>query len=328
MKSGTPNCLIVTDGRQGNRNQAIGFAEAINNIRPLNYSETALENFRIFNKLPTYLQYILNKIFKIHKIKDQNVDIAIGCGRHAIAHLIDLKEKNPNIYTIYIQDPKYKNNNFDLIIAPQHDDLKGKNIISMIGPPNRITKNLLKIKSQKFSKKINDFPAPRATICIGGNSKNHKLTKENHFNHIQVFKSLIKQNFSIFITTSRRTPKWVMEEYKELSDEYESVWGYFGKGENPYYAFLEKSDIILVTEDSANMVTEAASVGGKVFTLPVSGGTKKFKELNKVLKNRCNISYFNGDFNTNNYKPLKETHLIATKFWLRYDKYQSRSKFC
>lgn len=54
-----------------------------------------------------------------------------------------------------------------------------------------------------------------------------------------------------------------MEEYKELSDEYESVWGYFGKGENPYYAFLEKSDIILVTEDSANMVTEAASVGGK-----------------------------------------------------------------
>ena len=68
---------------------------------------------------------------------------------------------------------------------------------------------------------------------------------------------------------------------------YESVWGYFGEGENPYYAFLEKSDIILVSEDSANMLTEAASVGGKGFSsLPVSGGTKKFKELNRVLKNQ------------------------------------------
>ena len=75
------------------------------------------------------------------------------------------------------------------------------------------------MESQKFSKKINDFPAPRATICIGGNSKHHKLTKENHFNHIQTAKSLIKQGFSVFITTSRRTPRWVMEEYKELSDE-------------------------------------------------------------------------------------------------------------
>ena len=58
--------------------------------------------------------------------------------------LIDLKEKNPNIFTIYVQDPKYKNNNFDLVIAPEHDALKGKNVISMIGPPNRITKNLSK----------------------------------------------------------------------------------------------------------------------------------------------------------------------------------------
>ena len=326
MKAGLTNCLIITDGRQGIRNQAIGLAAALKNIQPLIYSEAKIKNSKFFHKLNTRLQYSLIKLFNIYRAEGKNIDIAIGCGRQAIAPLIDLKEKNPNIFTIYVQDPKYKNNNFDLVIAPEHDALKGENVISMIGSPNRITKKLLKKESQKFLKKINDFPPPRATICIGGNSKHHKLSKENHCDHIETAKDLIKQGFSVFITTSRRTPSWVIKEYKELSYSHKSVWGYFGEGDNPYYAFLEKSDIILVSEDSTNMLTEAASVGKRVFSLPISGGTKKFKELKKVLKNRYNISYFKGEIDIDNCEPLIETHLVAAEILLRYDEYQSRNK--
>ena len=326
MKAGLTNCLIITDGRQGVRNQAVGLAEALKNIQPLIYSETKIKNLKFFHKLNSSLQYSLIKLFNIYKAEVKNIDIVIGCGRQAIAPLLDLKEKNPNIFTIYIQDPKYKNNNFDLIIAPEHDALKGKNVISMIGSPNRITKSLLKMETQKFLKKINDFPPPRATICIGGNSKHHKLIKENHYNHIQTAKDLIKLGFSVFISTSRRTPSWVVKEYKELSCSHKSVWGYFGEGKNPYYAFLEKSDIILVSEDSSNMLTEAASVGKRVFSMPISGGSKKFKELNKTLKNRYNISYFKGEIDIDKCEPLKETHLVAAKIWLRYDEYLIRNE--
>ena len=326
MKAGLTNCLIITDGRQGVRNQAVGLAVALKNIQPLIYSETKIKNLKFFHKLNSSLQYSLIKLFNIYKAEVKNIDIVIGCGRQAIAPLLDLKEKHPNIFTIYIQDPKYKNNNFDLIIAPEHDALKGKNVISMIGSPNRITKSLLKMESQKFLKKINDFPPPRATICIGGNSKHHKLIKENHYNHIQTAKDLIELGFSVFISTSRRTPSWVVKEYKELSCSHKSVWGYFGEGENPYYAFLEKSDIILVSEDSSNMLTEAASVGKRVFSMPISGGSKKFKELNKTLKNRYNISYFKGEIDIDKCEPLKETHLVAEKIWLRYDEYLIRNE--
>ena len=31
---------------------------------------------------------------------------------------------------IHIQDPKVSLNNFDFIIAPEHDDLKGANVLS------------------------------------------------------------------------------------------------------------------------------------------------------------------------------------------------------
>ena len=44
MKAGLTNCLIITDGRQGIRNQAIGLAEALKNIQPLIYSEAKIKN--------------------------------------------------------------------------------------------------------------------------------------------------------------------------------------------------------------------------------------------------------------------------------------------
>jgi len=126
MKAGLTNCLIITDGRQGIRNQAIGLAAALKNIQPLIYSEAKIKNSKFFHKLNTRLQYSLIKLFNIYRAEGKNIDIAIGCGRQAIAPLIDLKEKNPNIFTIYVQDPKYENNNFDLVIAPEHDALKGE----------------------------------------------------------------------------------------------------------------------------------------------------------------------------------------------------------
>ena len=43
MKAGLTNCLIITDGRQGIRNQAIGLAAALKNIQPLIYSEAKIK---------------------------------------------------------------------------------------------------------------------------------------------------------------------------------------------------------------------------------------------------------------------------------------------
>ena len=70
-----------------------------------------------------------------------------------------LKKKYKNkIFTIHIQDPKVSPNQFDLIICPEHDNLKGENIIKTVGAIHYLSikeidreKNYLKI--DKESKK-------------------------------------------------------------------------------------------------------------------------------------------------------------------------------
>ena len=47
---------------------------------------------------------------------------------------VELKKKFGNkIMNIHIQDPKVSLNNFDFVIAPEHDDLKGENVLSTKG---------------------------------------------------------------------------------------------------------------------------------------------------------------------------------------------------
>jgi len=42
--------------------------------------------------------------------------------------------------TIYVQDPRMDPSAFDLVIAPEHDGLSGANVETMIGSPNRVSK--------------------------------------------------------------------------------------------------------------------------------------------------------------------------------------------
>ena len=44
------------------------------------------------------------------------------------------------IFTIHIQDPKVNLSNFDLIISPEHDNLKGDNVIETTGAIHYLSK--------------------------------------------------------------------------------------------------------------------------------------------------------------------------------------------
>jgi len=66
------------------------------------------------------------------------------------------------------------------------------------------------------------------------------------------------------------------------------------------------------------MLTEAASTGKPVFTLPMQGKPGKFEQLYKSLYERCNIRPFDGILTSENYPPLEETQRIAEQLWAHY----------
>lgn len=312
-------CFVISDGRRGIENQALGLAEAAGREHPLDIIQHKIENGAAFKAASPTLQFTLKSKPSDYDLNGTAPDIAIGCGRQAIAPLLALKKHNPDTFTVYVQDPRIDVSRFDLVIAPEHDNISGPNVEIMIGSPNRLTEDELIGQMLSFPDRLAELPRPRAAMLIGGASKTHKLGKAEHAAHMEAAHDLISQGYSLLITPSRRTPEWALKDYKLLESDHENVWGYFNVGPNPYFAFLGGADIILVTEDSTNMLTEAASTGKPVFTLPMQGTPGKFTHLYERLAARCNIRPFDGNFDAVAYEPLNETHRIALQFWAHYE---------
>ena len=307
-------CLILSDGRRGIENQALGLAERCAALRSLRLQTYHVEHGSALGALPPKAQ------LRLAKFDLPDCDIAIGCGRQAIAPLMHLKRMRPSVFTAYVQDPRVDPQVFDLIIAPEHDDLKGANVETMIGSPNRVTQTKIIGETLSFAEGLSKLSMPRAAFMIGGDSKMHKLDKTSHAAHMKAAEDLLATGQSLLITTSRRTPDFAALEWKRLASDHDSVWFHDGEGPNPYFAFLGGAEMILVTEDSTNMLTEACATGKPVYRLPMAGKAGKFQRLYEALEARCHVTLYDGELGGTDYVPLNETARIAQQLWVHYEK--------
>lgn len=354
LNSNILQCYVISDGRAGIENQALGLAESLTrhiaHIRPAEIHRFKISHNTAFKAAPPRAQFAMkSRPVNYGLPENKSPHIAIGCGRQAIAPLLALKKTFPGVMSIYIQDPRIDPQLFDLVIAPEHDGLGGDNIEPMIGSPNRITDAKIIGEMLSFSDGLQALPMPRAAMLIGGHSNTHRYSEDNLAHHIKAAKTLLAGGMSLLITTSRRTPDFALDEFKALDKIHENIWLHSsenaGHAPNPYFAFLGGADIILVTQDSTNMLTEACATGKPVFTLSMmgkagigkadEGKSGKFQQLYDRLTTRCHVvpyagqlprqlpEQLSGQLSGSGYEPLDETARIAAKLW---DHYQSFSK--
>ena len=120
--------LLLTQGMHGMISQVEGLAKALN----LDYKHQTIELKTLWNYIPPKFTPITENILSKKFICDAKV--IISCGRKSVIPSIALKKKFGNdIFNIHIQDPKVDLSNFDLVICPKHDGLKGDNILQTIG---------------------------------------------------------------------------------------------------------------------------------------------------------------------------------------------------
>lgn len=312
-EAGTLRCLILSDGRRGIENQALGLAERCALIRPLTLQTHHISHNGALAALPPKAQ------LRLASFNLPVCDLAIGCGRQAIAPLMHLKRKRPDVMTIYVQNPRIDSSEFDLVIAPEHDRVAGPNVASIIGSPNRVTDTKIIGETLSFAEALSQLPMPRTALLIGGTSKVHRLDRAAHQSHLNAAQSLIKAGQSLLISTSRRTPDFAMLEWKRFASDHEYIWLHDGEGPNPYFAFLGGAEMILVTEDSTNMLTEACATGKPVYRLPMSGEPGKFQFLYDALEGRCGVTRYVGQLGGKDYPPLDETAGLARRVWTEYD---------
>lgn len=179
--------------------------------------------------------------------------------------------------------------------------------------PNRITDKKLQRAHAQFQGMFGALPSPRVAVLIGGNSKTHKMTEESIDQLIKQLKSL---DAGLMITVSRRTPDHFRKKLESaLQGDHIYFWN--GKGDNPYLGFLAHADYILATNDSASMLSEAATTGKPVYSIPLKGGSDKFTALYDILKNRGALREFDGKLEHWEYEPPQDAQKVAEAIKMR-----------
>jgi len=247
--------LLLTEGYHGMISQVEGLAKALK----AEFQHKIVRLNLMWNYIPPKLTPIKDNNYINN---DDTFDLVISCGRKSVVPSIILKKKNDKIFTIHIQDPKVSFKNFDLIVAPEHDNLIGENVINSKGAIHYITKDEIEKANSYLSDKIKNKKI--VSLILGGPNKyynfsNEELTKI--FNKVR--SNFISIGYKIIIIPSMRTPKRIIDlANKEfLSDGYvvNSV------DKQAYLASLALANKIVVTCDSTSMISEAAASGKPIF---------------------------------------------------------------
>lgn len=203
-------------------------------------------------------------------------DIIIFSGRRLAGLAIYLKKyiykKTKNkVKLISILNPNYSFKYFDFVILPYHDNIKYDKYNNIITINGSLCVNNLENMDKDFdfwNNMLKDYKRPFYSFMIGGDVKKKKMNPDNLLKILDTVSSYVKsKNGTLLISTSRRTNKDcvnILNDNNIKCDYYLYKWGK-SSALNPYYYFVNSSDIVFLTADSISMISEIITIHKPVY---------------------------------------------------------------
>ena len=297
--------LLLTQGMHGMVSQVEGLAKALK----LNFKHQNIKLKPIWNFIPPKFTPISENLLTEKFVCDSK--IIISCGRKSVIPSIALKKRLKNqIFNIHIQDPKVSFKHFDLIVSPEHDGIKGDNILTTKGSIHYLTKkeiidNSNYLQLDKGKRKIVAF-------IIGGPNKYYNYSDEQvHFIFNKIKTLFTPDKFKIIVIPSYRTPEEVI---KKAFNTF-SINHYVVKtiDKKAYLSSLALADFVIVTCDSTSMISEAAVTGKPVFAAMMKPrkSIRRFNSFFKQFKELGILKELNHSIDSWSYDKLDEVNRIA-----------------
>ncbi len=298
--------LLLTEGMHGMISQVEGLAKALD----IEFTHQKVELNSFWKMIPPNLTPVSNIVFK--KLKVPDFDIIISCGRKSVIPSIYLKKSsNKKIFNIHIQDPKVSLNNFDFIIAPEHDSLKGKNVITSKGAIHYLTKDEIKNNHSYLEEKL-DKQKDYLLLVLGGPNKYYDYDDQNLINIFDMIKKILSvNNLQLIVIPSMRTPNKTINLADEILGKENLVITKIDK--KAYLSGLSLAKYIIVTCDSTSMISEAAITGKPIYIadIPAKKNDRRFKMFRELFSKLNITKNLNDKLEIWNYKSLNETDRIA-----------------
>ena len=312
MTEPLPSCWVVTEGIAGTENQCLGVAEAMG-IAPV------VKRIRLrfpWKQLSPWLGigHGLSLAAGSDPIAPPWPDLVLASGRKAVGIGLHVKQKSGGrSFLVNIQDPRLAPARFDLVVVPQHDKIRGENVMVTTAGLHRVTPKRLAEARAAWQERLAALPAPRVAVLIGGNSRAHEMTPENAKSLAAQLQRLAGEGAGLMVTASRRTGP---ENARILRDALAGSGNAFfwdESGDNPYFAFLALTDYIIVTEDSVSMTSEAISTGKPVLVAGLSGGAARLDAFHRLLQAQGYTRPFTGALEAWSYDPPNDTIKVAER---------------
>ena len=300
--------LLLTEGLHGMISQTEGLAKALD----LDYFHEKVELNSFWSLFPPRLTPLSKITFK-NKITKE-FDIIISCGRKSVIPSLYLKKiSKKKIINIHIQNPKVSLENFNYIISPEHDNLKGSNVISTKGAIHYLTLNEINSSKNYLENQI-EKNKNVITLILGGPTKYYDYNNENIINIFsKINKHLIEQNLQLIVIPSNRTPNEIISFAKEYFSKSRIILEKVDK--NAYLSSLSLAKYIVVTCDSTSMISEAALTGKPVYVamIPPKRNDKRFNKFRSLFKELNIIKELGDELTLWSYKRLDETNRVASE---------------
>jgi mitochondrial fission protein ELM1 len=319
LSSQSADVWVISDGAAGNERQALALTQAMRLTPAIAQVQLRAPWSWFAPRLLHGARWAVPREIREH-LRAPWPALAIGCGRQAALLTRYLRRASGGkTFTVQILDPRIDPAQFDLVIAPRHDELTGANVIQTLGSLNTIDDDWLADGLARFPN-VAQLPRPRTAVLLGGPRRGLRMDDAWLDDFLARVGALVaRDGGSLLITRSRRTPDaWYARARERLRADCRHCWSGPADGENPYQGYLAAADRIAVTPDSVNMLSEACATGKPVLTLLPAGARGRIPLLHAELCGQGWLHTLDAqlDISTLPLPPaLREIAAVASKVW-------------
>ena len=299
--------LLLTEGMHGMISQVEGLAKALE----IDFTHHKVETNIFWKLIPPNLSPVSQSVFK--KINHDDFDVIISCGRKSVIPSIHLKKTaNKKVFNIHIQDPKVNLNHFDFIVAPEHDEIQGQNVISTKGAIHYLTESEINENKDYLQSFIKKDERKVWSLILGGPTKYYDYSTKNMKHIFTMLDELLKKyNFQLVVIPSMRTPISTIDYVREFFGENHTIIKDVDK--KAYLSALAIAENIIITCDSSSMISEAALTGKPIYVANIlpKKNDKRFQRFRNLFRELNIIRILGEEIQNWNYQKLDETNRVA-----------------
>lgn len=324
MSTDSATCWVISDGAAGNERQAMALAEAL---------DVSTRVWRISPRAPwSWLAPRLLTAAVLSLPRAQRAQfqapwpaLAIGCGRAGALYTRALRRwSDERTFCVQILDPRMDPREWNVVIAPRHDGLRGDNVLETLGALNTIDAAWLAEGAAAFAE-LATLPHPRTTVLVGASHRDVTVDLDYCVSLLERLAAAhAHAGGSFLVSTSRRTPTalrdWLRSAFARFPGRF---WSGVEDGANPYAGFLAHADRIVVTPDSVNMLTEACAVGVPVYAWLAQPARGKLARFHAALIEAGQLRLLGGDIVARSTIPLRETASVAAELAHRWHAFRN-----